>query len=816
MTAHESASSGSREGLVASSTGPSPASAGPSTPGGRAADYRAARSELLSRPGSRVARRRALTALTDDWLTDVFSDSGASERGWALAAVGGYGRGDLAPGSDLDILLLTPEDVEHGGPEAADVVDRLWYPVWDSGVRIDHSVRTPAVARRVATQDLRVILGLLDMRLITGNAALCDRLRSSILSDWRGLARTRLSELRDAVEKRRERSGDLAHLLEPDLKESFGGLRDLTIMRAIAASWVTDVPRQGLDDAHVRLLDVRDALHEVAIDAGRRPSDVLVLQDQDDVAARLGVGDADDLLRAVSDAARTVAFASDVTWHRVGRLTRQRSVRPLRRPVRRPGPERVPLAEGVVIHDGEVVLAVDARPDRDPVLVLRLAAAAAQAGLPVGPAAMERLAAESSPLPVPWPRDAREALVSLLGAGPGLVGVWEAMDRAGLVDTLIPGWDVVRSAPQRNPLHVYRVDRHLVETAAAAGSRVRRVDRPDLLLVGALLHDIGKARERDHTEVGMELVANIGPRMGFNEADTNVLVSLVRLHLLLPDTATRRDVDDPATLTQVAHAVGDLRTLELLHALTEADAAATGPAAWSDWKASLVEDLVIKTRALLDGQLVPAPPTIAERFPRLIEAQDVSLIMEGGSTVSTVVVAADDRPGLLGTLAGVLALHRLEVRSADTQTVVRGDGTPRAISVWHVQPLFGEPPSAERLREDARLALAGDLDVGARLDARAATRPTRWPVPPRVDFAIGASAHSDVIEVRAHDEPGLLHRIGMALSRAGAFVTAARVSTLGSEAVDVFYVQNPDGSRLDPADRGAIVAAVMEGLTADR
>ena len=742
-------------------------------------------------------------SLTDAWLSGLFDASGAREVGCALVAVGGYGRGELCPGSDLDLLLLLPDGA---GKDVVAIADRLWYPVWDSGVPVDHSVRTVGEARRLATDDIRVVLGILDARTIAGESALAHRLQSAVLGDWRAMARRRLPELAESVGERRERFGDLADLLEPDLKESFGGLRDVTVLRAVSASWLTEVPRDGLGAAHAHLLDVREAVHEEALAEARRAGDVLRLQDQDRVAERLGAVDADELLRRLSDSARTVAYASVMTWHRVSRLTRKRSAFTLRTGRRRSGPERAPLADGVVVYDGEVVLAVDARPDRDPVLVLRLAAAAAQAALPIAPSTMQRLAAESASLTAPWPLEARDALVSLLGSGPALVGVWEALDRVGFVERLMPEWGPVRGAPQRNPLHVYRVDRHLVETAARAVPLVRSVDRPDLLLVGALLHDIGKARGGDHTEIGTDIVADIAPRLGFDADDTAVLVALVAHHLLLADTATRRDLEDPVTIQRVAEAVGDRRTLDLLHALTQADALATGPAAWSDWKAGLVDDLVGRTQAVLAGQRIPGSPDIAEAHRDLLARPGLQVRIVPGEASTTVFVVAEDRRGLLGHIAGVLALHRLQVRSADTQTV--GD---RAISVWAVHPMYGDPPAAEQVRGDLERVFAGTLDVTARLASR--TRRTVTGIAPaRVDFVTDAASAADVLEVRAHDEPGLLHRLGAAIADAGAFITAARVATLGSEVVDAFYVRRSEGGRLDSADRGRVVATVLESL----
>ncbi|WP_448318021.1 [protein-PII] uridylyltransferase, partial [Streptomyces sp. CO7] len=571
-----------------------------SGPGG----YAAARLGLLQEEArSGPSRRKALAELTDRWLAGLFAAAAPGARGLALVAVGGYGRGELSPRSDLDLLLL------HDGSDpaaVAAVADRLWYPVWDLGLALDHSVRTTAEARRTAADDLKVQLGLLDARHLAGDLTLTTGLRTAVLADWRNQAARRLPELRDLCAERADRAGELRFLLEPDLKEAHGGLRDATALRAVAASWLADAPREGLDAARRTLLDVRDALH---LTTGRA-TDRLSLQEQDQVAERLGLLDADVLLRQVYEAARVISYAGDVTWREVGRVLRARSSRPRLRTLLgggRPAPERTPLAEGVVEQDGEVVLARAARPDRDPVLPLRAAAAAAEAGLPLSLHAVRRLAADTAPMPVPWPAEAREQLVTLLGSGRPAVDVWDALDAEGLITRLLPDWERVRCRPQRNAVHVWTVDRHLIETAVRASRTIRRVGRPDLLLVAALLHDIGKGWPGDHSVAGETIVKDVATRIGFDRQDVAVLGALVRHHLLLVETATRRDLDDPATIQLVADAVGSQGTLELLHALTEADALATGPAAWSSWRASLVADLAGRVSAVLAGE-PPAGP----------------------------------------------------------------------------------------------------------------------------------------------------------------------------------------------------------------
>ncbi len=755
------------------------------------ADYRAARADLLQRPGlTPAARRAALSGLTDQWLGALFEAGGGEKHQAVLVAVGGYGRREMSPGSDLDLLLIHQGDI-------AGLADAIWYPVWDAKLRLDHSVRTISEARRMAASDLKVVLGLLDARTVAGDDSLRQKLVESVLADWRGLARSRLPELRELVDERIRREGELAYLLEPDLKESYGGLRDLTVLRALAATWLTDLPHGGIDAPRRLLLDVRDSLHLSLLSRSARTSDRLLMQEQDAIADLLGMPDSLVMMREVSAAGRAIAYASDATWYRLQRQPARVRRGPLRKVRAQQDPVRRPLANGVVEQYGEGVLAADARPSRDPVLVLRAAAAAAQSGLRLSPHAVARLAEESSPMPVPWPRPARDAMVALLGAGRPAVAVWEALDQVGLIERLIPMWGPVRSAPQRNAVHRFTVDRHLVEAAVEAAKYQRHVDRPDLLLRGALLHDIGKGRPgHDHSKIGAELVWVIAPEVGFDEADSAVLHTLVRHHLLLPDAATRRDLDDPATITAVAGTVGDVGTLDLLYYLTLADAAATGPKAWSDWKASLVEDLARRTRAVLQGRPPEPPPGPDPAHRQLLAGREVAGAMgQGGGGVEGV-GAADDRPGLLSLVAGTLAMHRLDVRSATTATYDK-----RALLVWTVESTFGSPVSADRLAADIRRALDGSLGLASALRRREDTY--RSPEIPfdrpanRVDIVADASSSATVVEVRAHDRPGTLYQLTRALTGTGVNISSAHIESRGANVVDTFYVTDQDGRPLE-------------------
>ncbi|GIJ38089.1 [protein-PII] uridylyltransferase [Micromonospora andamanensis] len=759
--------------------------------------------------GVGAAARRARADAYDAWLARLLP----ARPGVALLAVGGLGRRQCAPYGDLDLVL-----VHAGVPGIDELAAALWYPIWDAGLRLDHSVRTVAEALSVAQDDVKVALGLLDARLVAGDPDLAETLVSSAADHWRRTAVRQLAPLRESSAARWQAHGELAHLLEGDLKEAAGGLRDVGILRAIATAGITDALRPAVHAAHLRLLDTRDALHQ---QVGRR-IDRLLAQERDGVAALLGLrrtpsgtaeggppgavppqpagaapeqrpedGDGDTLLRRVAGDARTVSHALDDAFRAADRLRsgRRRGAdgRPLRRPV----------ARDVVEHDGELVLArtaIGARPDAS--LSLRVAAAAATTGLPIARATCEWLAAYCPPLPTPWPAEARAALTTLLGAGAGMIPAWETCDRYGLIDGWLPEWTRLRSLPQHNPVHRFTLDRHLVQTAAEASRHTRDVDRPDLLLLGALLHDVGKGLPGDHSVVGAPIAQGIATRIGLPPAEAGLIGTLVRLHLVLPEVATRRDLSDPVTIARVAESVGDVTTLDLLYALVRADAAATGPAAWSDWKGRLVAELVARVRTTLDTGDVPAPPA---PDPALV-AGPLPVVHLTGDRVA---VAAADRRGLLATVAGCLALHRLEVLAADASTV---DG--RALVQCRVQPRYGLAPDPVALSADLRRAVRGDVSVTQRLRGRALAARGAG-ARPRVVWHRDAATDAVLLELRAADAAGLLYRVTSALDAAGAQVRAARIATLGGDVVDAFYLV---GGWPPEDERARLEAAVLAAV----
>jgi [protein-PII] uridylyltransferase len=770
---------------------------------------RAARADTLCRPGLiGAALRDQLSDAYDSWLAGLLPP----RTDVALVAVGGLGRREPAPHSDLDLVLLHDGRVD----DLADLADSIWYPVWDSGLGLDHAVRTPQQAVAVARTDLRALLGLLDLRHVAGNAGLTARLRGAVLELWRAGAAKRLPQLQEMAQERRTRFGEASFLLEPNLKESRGGLRDTQALRALAIAQLVDYPPR-VREVHPVLLDVRAEAHR----ATGRADDVLRQEDKEQIAATLGIpgtevdfdtqNAGDVLLRRVNEAARIVAAALDQAERRIATGQPLGTGAGRRWPFApaRPAAERIGLARDVVAHEGEVALARDADPRSDPGLVLRMARAAAERDLPIAPIALERLAAESAPLRVPWRADALADFLAVIGAGRAAVAVLETLDLAGLLARLLPEWDAVRCRPQHNPVHRFTVDRHLLETAANAAEHDRGVDRRDLLLLGALLHDIGKGYPgADHSVVGAQRAATIVRRMGLSAQDACVVVALVRHHLLLPDTATRRDPDDPVTIRIVREATrDDVQLLDMLHVLAVADAAATGPAAWSDWKAALIAGLVARAKAAMHGRPHPAAPALDEERRRLAERGELAVMVRGIEIGKEIVVAAPDRPGTLHRTAGVLALHSLDVREASI-----GTHADMAVNRFVVAPRFGRMPDPALLRTDLSRALAGDLDLVARLaeKERSYAPPSgRVPAPDASVLWFDESAQATVVEFRAADRIGLLSRITAALERAGLDVRSARVSSTAGMAVDAFYVTGRDG-RPVPADHRAELTGNLE------
>ena len=643
---------------------------------------------------------RAHSDLVDGWLAELLQHArGTATSGVALVAVGGYGRAELCPQSDIDVMLVHDRRVDISA-----IAERIWYPVWDQELHLGHSVCTVRDALALGADDLDTATSLLSARLVAGDPGPAANLAAGAFGRWRKRSPDVLWQIADRVEQRHDKAGDNAFRPEPDLKEGRGGLRDVHALRwAEAARQVLfDEDAAAIDEAYAILLDARVELQRLT----GRPANVLASEHQPAVASALGCSSPEELMARIAQAARTIAWTSDDAWRRLA-LAGHAS----RRIRRRIGP-RAEAAAGAGLRIGHAEVFVEGDVDvADPVLVLRAAATAARHGAVIERGSLERLAAAASPWLEPWDEEARLGLIELLSSGPWAIRVIEGLDQRGVWGCVLPEWASVRSLPQPGAFHDFTVDRHLLETVAAASRLTPQVSRPDLLLMAALLHDIGKGSGDDHAAAGAYIAERVGERMGFAPGDIATVVWLVQQHLLLRDVATRRDIDDPATTQQVASQVGTIDRLRLLAGLTEADGLATGAAAWDLWTAHLTARLVERVENLLHGSgeaggTVAAFPT-ADQLARLMDGE--RRIEVAGDVVT---VMTSDRPGVFSRVAGVLALHGLDVLAASAYS---GDG--RALAEFRVSDPFRDETPWPRVTADLELALDGRLALQARLSA---------------------------------------------------------------------------------------------------
>lgn len=802
---------------------------------------------------------RALADAVDETLREAFG----AAPGVALVALGSYARRELCPGSDLDVLLVLPEPrrlrrrADHG-----ELAERLWYPLWDAGFTTGHGARTVRESLQLAETDLDALTALLGVRLVAGDEALA----ASLAEQARQLCHRRrdrvLEQLRDRAEQRRARPGAIAEMLEPNLKEGAGGLRDVHTL-----AWVGDalgepggvarlVADRVLDEADAvrvraglqRLLDVRVELHRH--NGGR--SDLLVLQDQDAVAARLaadnGGGDGGDADRMVRDLAAT---AREIAWI-VGEVLAALAPTTERRVVDRA------LTPRLMLRGGRLALVGEGSPSA--LDVLEGAASAAEHDVAFERATLTAFAAMADP---EWDVWQRAAFGRLLRQGARAVPVFAALDHAGVLVRLLPEWEHVRALPQRNAYHRFTVDRHLLEAVAECatlldlaeapeprpfeGTVARACRRPELLLIGALLHDLGKGLPGDHSQVGAEIAARIARRIGLDSEGVEIVVWLARDHLLMADTATRRDLSDAATVRRFAEVLaGDGERLRLLYLLTIGDSIATGPAAWSRSKAALVRDLFVKAAAFVEsdsaetladdrraalavllGDAATATAFLAVMPPAYVLAFEPELIVlhrallarrelrvttaEGADGRVTLTVAAPDRSGLLATVAGALTTCGLAVHEASLFSTTDG----MALDVFRADDPFGRyaEHGSEPIEATLRRALAGELDLAAAVADRREYRPDRHREG-RVDvtFDLDASETATVVEVHCDDRAGLLYELAGTLTDLELDVTVAKVQTLGDRVIDTFYVRDVAGKVDEPARLAAIESALRARL----
>jgi [protein-PII] uridylyltransferase len=803
----------------------------------------------------------ALADAVDAALVEAFGDLDDA-GGVALVALGSYSRRELCPGSDIDVLLVHNLKGRRSVETVRAMTEQLWYPLWDAGFVTGHGARTIKESIALADEDLDALTALLDVRLLAGAGDLTDELERKARELANRRAARVLPALAKAVELRRQRPGAIAEMLEPDLKEGAGGLRDVQSLdwggwvlglrggRAalVERDFLTPADQARVESGRELLLDIRVALQRVT----NAHSDRLALQEHDAVAAQLGLESADALVRDLANASRDIAWIAGDAWSRVTDSLDGGAKDAVADEV---------LARGVWLRHGRVHIEIEPDGSVPPLRTLEAACAAAENAVAFDRASLSALRATGAPT---WDVWERAGFVRLLRSGADAVPVFEALDHEGVLARLLPEWGHVRSLPQRNAYHRFTVDRHLLEAVAQcarlldAGEEhlppgrepsveaivARACRRPELLLLGALLHDIAKGMPGDHSEIGEQTAEQVARRMGFDSEAREILPWLVRNHLLMAEVATRRDLSDASVADNVAAAcAGDAERLRLLYLLTIGDSKATGPAAWNPSKAALVRDLFVKAATAIErgaAKVVAADrrETLRERLgPERADAflgrlpeeyvlafdvdtmgmheellADVPTVrckrIAGGHVAVTVVAA--DRPGLLVTLAGALTVSGLDV----TEAHLFGTTDGLALDVFHGADPFGRVADDDgaRVARTIERALAGELDLAARVEERRRSyAPITKPAPPEVHVDV-SSEESDtdtVVEVHTDDDVGLLFRLASAFTELDLDVRIAKVATLGTRVVDVFYVRDSDSAMIDDLAAVARLRALL-------
>jgi len=860
---------------------------------------------------------QSYTAAVDSYLEELFWDvikrKGSrlevEGKDIALIALGGYGRGEMSPQSDLDIQLIYGNDYRS---DVDAIANELWYPLWNDNLKLGHSIGSYNDILLLARHELNTATTLLSARHIAGDAKLTERLRNKAHNIWYSKAGHWLGELLEDAERRHEQFGSVAYMLEPNLKQGAGGLRDTQLMcwglsamlrrppfgkdPSAKPSSKDEASTEPLDysvgsgifadddeirDAYRVLLTARIELHRLASKA----EDRLLFAFQDEIAQETGYGDALALMSDISLSARLISWRlTELAVHframgkkfdgLVSKLRRRTGVsrklptydldwQPIGGEVgtirgeagksgeaasdgqtsdgvasgeQKPGGakslsfadddwtcQNIEIAKisseasdkGEDIEDAEVEghsLVVRISPDAkiDNLSILRLAVVAAEYNALIDRDTLNRLKQQAPAMPEPWPSHARELFLQLLMTGRPAVQVIEALDIAELFTKLLPEWEPCRCRPQQNVYHRFTVDRHLCEAAAEAVKLIERVDRPDLLVLGAFLHDIGKGYPGDHTVVGIPMVGQIAKRMGFPSDDVAILQLLVREHLLLPDTATRRDLSDVSIIKNVAEKVETVEALNLLSALTEADSIATSKHAWSPWKKGLLNDLQRRTEQyLIEGTTEEVEESVPTKQHKALMAAGESMVHSSGGMIT---IISPNYVGQFSEVVGVLTLNGLYIREGLGHVEHN-----MALCHFLVEPTFEGEINWGRIEPQIRAALDGRLALEARLARRAVPKMATTGEPmiekSYVKFDNDSSQTHTVIEVGVPDCFGLLRNLAVAMTQMRIEISSLKAQTLGGSVVDSFYVQNSIGDKVtDPEQQSEVEAAIQHAV----
>ncbi|MCK8785452.1 [protein-PII] uridylyltransferase [Roseomonas sp. NAR14] len=840
-----------------------------------------------------LAAARWLAALNDGLLHAILayaqalnppkSAAEAAEPPFALVATGGYGRGVLAPFSDIDLLFLSDRPL---GARGRRVVEAMLYLLWDIGQKVGHATRSIDECLEDAAGDVTVQTALLDARFLFGERAIFERFDARF-AEWRkGTGFDPFLHAKRAERQaRHQRYGDSPFLVEPHIKEGRGGLRDIQTLHWLAryAFGIRRLgelvgpasPGGGLLTVHEEraihrawdfLWTVRFHLHYGAGRAEER----LTFDMQPVIGARMGYtrhGRQDGVERFMKHLFLTVR---DVV--RLYRLLEPAIVRAALGPVAVVPPSDPALAAaGFALADGKLILAPNRSFSDEPVLMLRIIRAARDRGLELHPLALRALIRSTRYANrLRGQAEANAAFLDiLLGKDPAR---WlRVLNEAGFLSRFMPDWARITGLMQFDTYHVFTVDEHTIEAisvlrqlengelnevAPVASEIAPQLDSRRALHVATLLHDIAKGRGGDHSELGARIAQDLCPTLGLTAEETETVSWLVLHHLLISQTAFKRDIEDPKTILDIADLVQSPERLKLLMVLTVSDMRAVGPKVWNGWKATLLRELYWRVAEVLAGGLsVPErdvrvrrarqavaalladrPQEEVDRFLGLgypgywlsfdaeTHARHAALIREAqlnkapltvrtrvleSRAVTEVLVYAADHPGVFSRIAGALAVAGASIVDARIHTMTDG----MALDTFWVQDasgrVFEQPHRLARLSVLIEQALSGRLKLEQEI-AKVRREPARLravTVPPRVVIDNHASSSHTVIEVNGRDRPGLLHDVTAAISEQGVQIASAHITTYGVRAVDVFYVKDLFGLKIENERRLASLRA---------
>ncbi len=824
--------------------------------------------------------------LADGFIEECFQETEIPgfEESVALVALGGYGRQELFPFSDIDLMVLYRPELAG---EIGKVADSVLYPLWDTGLEVGHGVRTVEESVEQASRDYFFQVALLDARLISGSQLLFYELQSAYLAEFiEGKRDGFVRSMKRFRDDRCERFGSHSYLLEPHIKEGKGGLRDIQAMLWTAKvvyglEGLTGIVNAGilLEEEQVEfveswdtLVKIRNRLHYIS----KRKNDQLYFEQQEEMANAFGYKDeggvlgVENFMRHTYGHLQTIAITTDLFFEHVDEVLGLAG-----------GDLKVSdkvIEKGIELRGSKVYLTANvSQLNAKPHLLMRVFLAASRLGVPVHHRAKKIITANlhlitdkvrcSSRMSVPF--------FTILEGAKEPLKVLTSMLETGLLATYLPEFSKIVTLAQHDVYHIYTVDRHslqavaeLVEVIEQEQQVYESVESRKVLFLGMLLHDIGKGSGGDHSDYGASLVLEIGQRVGLSEKECEALSFLVKYHLFLPENALRRDLNDSAFIKRCAETIGGVSRLSMLYLVSVADAKATGPSAWSDWKAALLQEMYHKVLPYLEGanygggegaverqvedgvvwlreqvrkllsgkegvrvdveELLPdyllsfTPESVVHHIEvhrdnyKLLRQRSLVTARDDGERWSLLVMATD-RPGLLAKMCGVLALNNLTVLKA--QIFTWADGTVvDVIDVHSTDGLSFDERDWEGLNRDLDLAIAHRLGLGHRLykklkAAHARRRDLVGRKEPKVVVDNDTSDMFSVVEVYADDRAGQLYHITQTLADFGINIHKAFIATEVDQLIDVFYVLDSEGNKIEDAEFiDEIISGVLYSL----